>query len=46
MVEQTQTTEVVQVARSTEEVHEVQVTRAESSSNLTHTAMVTADRGL
>ena len=41
-----QTTEVVQVARSTKEVHVVQVTGAESSSNLAHTAVVTANRGL
>jgi len=41
-----QTTEVVLVARSTKEVQVVQVTGAESSSNLAHTAVVTADRGL
>jgi len=40
------TTEVVQVARSTEEEQGVQVTGMESSSNLAHTAVGTADRGL
>ena len=41
-----QTTEVVQVARSTKEVQVVQVTGAESSSNLAHTAVGTTGWGL
>ena len=39
------TTEVVQVARSTEEEQGVQVTGMESSNNLAHTVVGTADRG-
>ena len=40
------TTKVVQVARSTKEEQGVLVIGMESSSNLAHTAVVTADRGL
>ena len=40
------TTKVVQVARSTKEEQGVLVIGMESSSNLAHTAVGTADRGL